>query len=156
MHLQSTYIPHLQHLSNWKHIWNPVKICRGAFLQYLRSLDCWLSLQKSSIVDVSLDSGFNFFQKLIITCRSSEEKLSTIGVMQGNLGFTLPRNSLNLHQTQKQKMETWTESFLILITSPKLCKCSQISHPSLRVDQPPIEQKSNHQWLNHLQILLTH
>ena len=33
------------------------------------------------------------------------EKLSNTGVTQENLGLTLPPNSLNLHQTQKQQGE---------------------------------------------------
>ena len=38
--------------------------------------------------------------------RKSEKELSITGVMQGNLGLSLSPNSPNLHQTQKQQVET--------------------------------------------------
>ena len=39
----------------------------------------------------------------------SEEKISTTGVTQRNLEFPLPPNSLDSHQTQNNKMISWTE-----------------------------------------------
>ena len=42
--------------------------------------------------------------------RRSEEKLSIIRVVQGNLGLTLPPYSHDLHQTQNQKMKSWNDS----------------------------------------------
>ena len=38
----------------------------------------------------------------------SMEKVSTIGVTQENLELTLPPNSLDSHQTQNNKMKSWT------------------------------------------------
>ena len=38
----------------------------------------------------------------------SEQKLYITEVTQGNLGLTLPPNSLDLYQTQNQKMKSWT------------------------------------------------
>ena len=40
----------------------------------------------------------------------SMEKVSTIGVTQENLELTLPPNSLDSHQTQNNKMKSWTDS----------------------------------------------
>ena len=36
-------------------------------------------------------------------------KLSITGVTQGNLGLTLPPNFPDLHHTQKQKIQSWTD-----------------------------------------------
>ena len=43
-----------------------------------------------------------------------------------------------------------------LFTSMKLCKCSQIPHPSTKVVSTSNRTKFKHHWLNHLQTLHTH
>ena len=40
----------------------------------------------------------------------SEEKVSTTGVRQENLELILPPNSIDSHQTQNNKIESWTDS----------------------------------------------
>ena len=45
----------------------------------------------------------------ILNATLSEEKVSTNGVTQENLEIHLPPNSLDSHQTQKNKMKSWTD-----------------------------------------------
>ena len=45
----------------------------------------------------------------IVHVTLSEEKVSTTGVTQENLEFPLPPNSLDSHQTQNNKMKSWTD-----------------------------------------------
>ena len=55
MHLQSTYTPHLQHLSNQKPMWNPVKHLRWCFFcgisQSLRAVGCFRKRASSWMFD---------------------------------------------------------------------------------------------------------
>ena len=45
----------------------------------------------------------------ILNATLSEEKVSTIGVLQENLELPLPPNSLNSYQKQNIKMKSWTD-----------------------------------------------
>ena len=45
----------------------------------------------------------------ILNATLSEKKLSTTGVTQGNRELSLPRNSLDSHQIQNNKMISWTD-----------------------------------------------
>ena len=56
------------------------------------------------------------------------------------------RFCIPIHKVLKQPLRHFT--------SLKLCNCSQIPPPSLRV--APTRSKTNHRWLNHLQTLHTH
>ena len=96
---------------------------------------------------------------LIIARRKFEEKLSITWVIQGNLILTLPLNSLDLHQTQNQKMKSCTDpasSFHIpenveVFSNPALYPTS-ITMSSIT----PNRTKDNRHWLNYVQILNTH
>ena len=74
----------------------------------------------------TMPRGWDWYMKHIL------KSLSITGVVQGNLQLTLPPNPLDLEQTQHQEMKSWTHPMSSFI-SPKLCKCSQIPHPSSRV-----------------------
>ena len=57
----------------------------------------------------------------------------------------------HLHpQSWNNRLETFH-----LPISLKLCKCSQISCPSPRVESTPNRKKTNHHWLNNLQPIHT-
>ena len=61
----------------------------------------------------------------MIARRRSEEKLSTTGATQWNLGLPLPPDSLDLNQTQKQKDE-------ILNSSPLLDSLSNTTNETVK------------------------
>ena len=116
MHLQSTYTPYLQHLSNQRHIWNPFKHLQWSFLQkQSTSLGCWTGFYVwlCPIIHYSLQKVWG--------------EASITGVTQGNLRLTLLPNSLDLHQTQKQKIGL---TLCLHFHSLKLCKYFQIPYPS--------------------------
>ena len=50
----------------------------------------------------------------ILNATLSEEKVSTIGVIQENLGLPLPPNFLNSYQKQNIKIKSWTDPTLSL------------------------------------------
>ena len=71
-------------------------------------------------------------------------------VKQGNLGIPLPPNSPDLHQTQNQKMKSWTD-LCAHFTPLKLSKRSQIPHPSPRTASTPQKTKTNNIQILHTQ-----
>ena len=157
IHLQSTYTPHLQYLSNRRHIQSPVEHLRWSF--FCRKSRCLQTVGYFRRRAPSWMFGRILNATLIIARRKFEEKLSITWVIQGNLILTLPLNSLDLHQTQNQKMKSWTDpasSFHIpenveVFSNPTLYPTS-ITMSSIT----PNRTKANHHWLNHVQILNTH
>ena len=145
MPFQSVYTLHLQHLSNRRHIWIPVK-------------HLWCSFF-AEIVD--------FFRLLAIFakelhCGSWAELVECL--RRGFLSLGLHKGSFDsaciliLLIYTKRKAKRWN---LWLTPCPhfpslKLCKCSQISHPSPRIASTPNRTKTNHHWINHPQILHMH
>ena len=111
MHLQSAYTPCLQYLSNRRRIWNPVEQLRLSFFaEIVDVLGPSLFSQKSSIMDVWQDSKCYLLCPIIhYSSHKVWGEASITGVTQRNLGLTLPPNSLDLHQTQKQKMKSWID-----------------------------------------------
>ena len=77
---------------------------------------------------------------------------STTGVAQENVGLTLRPSFLDLHQTQKQMMKSWSDpvsSFLFLEIVQVFWNPTPITQGSIN---PPNRTKTNHYWLKHLQV----
>ena len=92
--LQSTYTLHLQHPFNWRPIWNSVEhpavelFCRISLR--LKAAGYFCGRAPTWMLDRILNTTLP--NNLIIARIKSEEKLSTNGIKQRNLVFTLVPN----------------------------------------------------------------
>ena len=113
MHLQFSYTPHLQHLSNWKCIWNPVVHLLWIFCKRGPSWICdMIPNTNLSITYYSLQKvwGEAFYHWSYTSKPSTHPAYTKHKTKRWNIGLTpLPHSS-----------------------SLKLCKCSQIPHLAIR------------------------
>ena len=119
MHLQFSYTPHLQHLSNWKCIWNPVVHLLWIFCKRAPSWIC------DMIPNTNLSSNLlQLAEGLRRSFLSLELRKQT---------FNSPCLLVLLIYT-KHKTKRWNIGLTPLphSSSLKLCKCSQIPHLAIR------------------------
>ena len=145
MHLQFTFTPHLQHfLSNRRRICNHVEHLQWSFFAKI------VDVLRSQVVGYFCERAPSWIfdgilNATLATRRRFEKNLSITGVTQGNLGLTLPPNSLDLHQTQNQKMKSWTDhtsSFhfpeTVQVFSNPTPITQSIIYPQQNKTQPPL------------------
>ena len=145
MHLQSSYTPYLQHLSNRRRIWNPMEYLRWSvfaeIVDIFRPLAIFCRRASSWMFHRILDA--TLFSNLLQLAEGLSRTFSSLGLHNRILGPPCLLMFL-IYTKHKTKIRNLGLTSRLHFTSLKLYKRSQIPHSSPRVvstSSRTVEQK---------------